>query len=82
MRYAANSDTEPKFLALLDSAKKQPIFIERDGQEVAVLLSARQYDWLRGKAVREFNEFCDSVAKSAAAKGLTEEKLEEILNSD
>jgi prevent-host-death family protein len=79
MRYNAASDTDPKLATLLDAAQAEPVFIERDQQEVAVLVSAREYDRLSGKAAREFNEFCDSIADRAAARGLTEEKLEEIL---
>jgi PHD/YefM family antitoxin component YafN of YafNO toxin-antitoxin module len=82
MRYATSSDTEPKLSALLDSAQNEPVFIERDDQQVAVLVSANQYDRLRGKATREFNDFCDAVAAKAAARGLTEEKLEELLQRD
>ena len=79
MRYTA-SNTDPKLSTLLDAAQREPVFIERDQQEVAVLVSARDYDCLSGKAARVFNEFCDAVADRAAARGLTEEKLEEILN--
>jgi PHD/YefM family antitoxin component YafN of YafNO toxin-antitoxin module len=79
MRYAATSDTEPKLVALLEAAQNEPVFIERDQQEVAVLVSARDYDRLSGKATREFLEFCDTIADNAAAKGLTEAKLEELL---
>jgi len=79
MRYNAASDTDPKLATLLDAAQAEPVFIERDQQEVAVLVSAREYDRLSGKAAREFNEFCDSIADRAAARGLTEEKLEELL---
>ena len=32
-----------------------------------------------GNAARLFNDFCDTVADNAAARGLTEEKLEELL---
>jgi prevent-host-death family protein len=80
VRYtAAASDTETKFAALLDAAQREPVFIERDRQEVAVLVSARDYDRLSGKAAREFNALCDQIADEAAARGLTEEKLEEPL---
>jgi antitoxin Phd len=78
MRYTA-SDTDPNLAALLDAAQRGPVFIARNQQEVAVLLSATQYDRLTGKAAREFNAFCDSIADKAAARGLTEEKLEELL---
>jgi len=79
MRYSAESDIEPKLVALLDAAQREPVFIERDRQEVAVLVSARDYSLLSGNAARLFNEFCDTVADNAAARGLTEEKLEELL---
>jgi prevent-host-death family protein len=79
MRYTATTDTESKLVALLDAAQGEPVFIERGQQEVAVLLSARDYDRLSGKATREFLDFCDTVADNAAAKGLTEAKLEELL---
>jgi prevent-host-death family protein len=79
MRYTA-SDTDPNLTTLLDAAQREPIFIERDRQEVAVLVSARDYDRLSGKAASAFKDFCDAVADRAAARGLTEQKLEELLN--
>ena len=78
MRYTTN--TEAKLETLVDAAQREPVIIERDQKDVAVILSARDYDRLNGKSVREFLEFCDTVADSAAAKGLTDEKLEELLN--
>lgn len=80
MRYNAASDTDPKLATLLDAAQAEPVFIERDQQEVAVLVSAREYDRLSGKATREFLDFCDKMADEAAANGLTEDKLQEILD--
>jgi PHD/YefM family antitoxin component YafN of YafNO toxin-antitoxin module len=79
MRYTA-SDTAPKLTTLLDAAQREPVFIERDQKDVAVILSSRDYDRLTGKAAREFNALCDQIADEAAARGLTEEKLEELLN--
>jgi PHD/YefM family antitoxin component YafN of YafNO toxin-antitoxin module len=80
MRYTAASDTDPKLTSLLDAAQREPVFIERDKQDVAVIVSARDYDRLSGNATREFLEFCDKMAEEAAAKGLTEEILQEILD--
>jgi len=80
MRYTAAIDTDFKLTALLDAAQHEPVIIERDQQEVAVLVSARDYDRLSGKATREFLDFCDKMAEEAAANGLTEGKLQEILD--
>jgi prevent-host-death family protein len=80
MRYTA-SDTDPKLTTLLDAAQREPVFIDRDQQQVAVLVSARDYDRLSDKATRDFNAICDQMAKKAAANGLTEEILGEILKA-
>jgi PHD/YefM family antitoxin component YafN of YafNO toxin-antitoxin module len=79
MRYTAASDTDPNLTTLLDAAQREPVFIERDQQEVAVIVSTRDYNRLSGKAARDFNAFCDAVAQRAAARGLNEEIFEEIL---
>jgi prevent-host-death family protein len=79
MRYTA-SDTDAKLTNLLETAQHEPVFIERDQKEFAVILSARDYDRLSGNATREFLEFCDKMAKEAAANGLTEKGLQEILD--
>jgi PHD/YefM family antitoxin component YafN of YafNO toxin-antitoxin module len=78
MRYTA-SDTDAKLATLLETAQHEPVFIERDQKEVAVILSTRDYDRLSGKSLRTFNALCDQIAEEAAARGLTEEILEEIL---
>ncbi len=80
MRYTAASDTDPNLTTLLDAAQREPVFIERDQQEVAVLVSASDYDRLSGKSTRELLDFCDKMAAEATANGLTEEKLQEILD--
>ena len=80
MRYNAASDTDAKLATLVEAAQAEPVIIERDEQEVAVLISAREYDRLSGKATREFLDFCDKMATEAAANGLTEDKLQKILD--
>jgi PHD/YefM family antitoxin component YafN of YafNO toxin-antitoxin module len=80
MRYTAAIDTDPNLTTLLETAQREPVFIERDQQEIAVRVSARDYDRLSGKSLREFNAICDQIADEAAAKGLTEATLQEILD--
>jgi hypothetical protein len=78
MRYPAESDV--KLTTLLDAARQEPVFIERDDRSVAVMLSVEEYDRLRGIADDDFQAFCDSVSDRALAQGLTEAGLEELLN--
>lgn len=81
MRYKTTIDTEPKLVSLLDAAQEEPVFIERGQQEVAVIVSAREYARLSSAANLDFQEFCDLVSDKAAAQGLTESKLNELLNN-
>ncbi len=80
MRYNTGTDTESKLVALLDAAQDEPVFIVRNQEEVAVLVSVKEYSRLRSSANLGFQEFCDTIADKAAAKGLTESRLEELLN--
>jgi hypothetical protein len=53
--------------------------IRLQNRDVAVLLSPQEYDRLRALNMDEFQRFCDRIAERAAARGMTEEKLAEIL---
>ena len=81
MRYKATIDSEPKLVALVDAAQDEPVFIERGLQEVAVLVSAREYNRLSSAANLDFQEFCDLVSDKATARGLVESKLDDLLNN-
>jgi PHD/YefM family antitoxin component YafN of YafNO toxin-antitoxin module len=81
MRYKAAIDSEPNLVAFLDVAQDEPVFIERGQKEVAVIVSAREYARLNSAANLDFQEFCDSVSDKAAVQGLTESKLNELLNN-
>ena len=79
MRYFSATDAKQRLAELLDAAQREPVMIRRHERNVAVILSAQEYDRLRALNVAEFQRFCDRVAEGAAARGLTEAKLAEIL---
>ena len=80
MRYVTATDAKQKLAALLDAAQREPVVIRRQKRDVAVILSAEEYDRLRAFNVGEFDRFCDRVAGKAAARGLTARKLQQILH--
>jgi prevent-host-death family protein len=80
MRYVTATDAKQKLAALLDAAQREPVVIRRQKRDVAVILSAEEYDRLRALNVAEFDRFCDRVAGKAAARGLTARKLQQILH--
>jgi prevent-host-death family protein len=80
MRYVSATDAKQRFAALIDAAQSEPVVIRRQNRDVAVLLSTQQYDRLRALNTEEFlQRFCDRIGERAAARGMTEEKLAEIL---
>ncbi len=82
MRYVSATEAKQALAAVLDAAQHEPVVIQRQKRDVAVMLSVQEYEKLTALNVAEFNHFCDRVAEQAAARGLTEEKLAEILGDD
>jgi len=82
MRYVSATEAKQRLAALLDAAQREPITIRRQKRDVAVLLSAQEYERLRALNTAEFERFCDRIGERAAARGLTEDKLTEILGDE
>jgi len=82
MRQVSATDAKQNLAALLDAAQREPIVIRRQKRDVAVVLSLQEYDRLRAANISEFQRFCDRIADRAADRGLTEEKLKELLADD
>jgi prevent-host-death family protein len=79
MRYVSATEAKQNLAALLDAAQREPIVIRRQKREIAVVLPPGEYERLRAANVADFQRFCDRVAENAAARGMTEETLSEIL---
>ncbi|MGI8770804.1 MAG: type II toxin-antitoxin system Phd/YefM family antitoxin [Acidobacteriaceae bacterium] len=80
MRTISATNAKQRLAALLDAAQREPVVIQRHERDVAVLLSAVEYDRIRDLHVSEFQRFCDRVAAQAAARGLNEQTLATLLN--
>lgn len=82
MRYVSATEAKQALSAVLDAAQREPVVIRRQKRDVAVILSMPEYERLTALNVEEFQRFCDRIGEQARARGLTEEKLAEILASD
>ena len=82
MRYVSATDAKQRFAALLDAAQREPVVIRRQKRDVAVLLSAAEYERLCADNAGELQRYCDLIAERAAQRGLTEEKLSALLADD
>jgi prevent-host-death family protein len=79
MQYVSATDAKQRLAALLDSAQREPVVIRRHERDVAVLLSAHEYERLRTLNAAEFQRFCDRVGQKAGARGLDEASLKRLL---
>jgi putative addiction module component (TIGR02574 family) len=64
---------------ILDEALQRPIIIQRQSTDIAVLMSIAFFERLRAGAVQDFLNIRNQVAGEAAAAGLTEDQLSELL---
>jgi len=79
MRSVSATDAKQRLAALLDAAQREPVVIRRQNRDVAVIMSAEEYERIRGINNTELKRLCDRVSAQAAARGLTEKILADIL---
>jgi len=79
MTEVSATQAKQKFAAMLDAVQKGPVRIRRHQREVAVLLSAEEYERMNRERWAEFNRLSAIASEQAKANGLTEEILAEIL---
>lgn len=79
MRTISATDAKQRLAALLDAAQREPILIRRQNRDVAVIMSAEEYQRIRGVRDDDFEKFCDRVGAEAVKRGLTEKTLADIM---
>jgi antitoxin Phd len=79
MRSVSATEAKQRLAALLDAAQREPVVIRRQNRDVAVIMSAEEYERIRDLNAAEFQRFCDRVADQAQARGLTKATLNTLL---
>jgi prevent-host-death family protein len=67
------------FAAILDQSQREPVRIQRHERDVAVLVSAEEYEKIRKMRVQELLRLTEESGRYAASKGMTDELLEQLL---
>jgi prevent-host-death family protein len=79
MKTVSATEAKQRLAALLDAAQREPVLIRRQNRDVAVIMSAEEYDRIRGVSNDELDRLCERVSKQAAERGLTDETLADLL---
>jgi PHD/YefM family antitoxin component YafN of YafNO toxin-antitoxin module len=82
MRIVSATEAKQGLAALIEAAAREPVVIQRQKRDVAVVLSPQEYARLVRLNIDEFQRFCDNVGAKAAEAGLTQEALDELLADD
>jgi prevent-host-death family protein len=75
-------EAKNQFGRFLEWAQREPVRVMKRGRATCVLLSEEQYQRLRGAAWEHLGETITAMREEAEAKGLTQEKLDELLTDD
>jgi len=67
------------FAAMVDAAQREPVKIQRHDREVAVLVSAEEYEKIRQMRVQELLRFTEETSRYAESQGMTDGLLEQLL---
>jgi prevent-host-death family protein len=76
--FTAN-EAKTRFGELLDRAQRGPVQVTRHNRVVGVMVSAEDYEAMRAFYADRLRHTFRECAEGAAAAGLTEEKLAELL---
>lgn len=79
MQFISATDAKQRLAALLDAAQREPVLIRRQNRDVAVIMSAAEYERICGINNVELKRIMDRISTQAAARGLTKKILADIL---
>lgn len=82
MQTISASEAKQAFASMIETAAREPVIIQRQKRDVAVVLSMAEYERLTRLNVNEFQRFCDRIGSQAALAGLDDAGLEKLLADD
>lgn len=64
---------------MIDAAQREPVRIQRHQRDVAVLVSAEEWEKVHQMRVKDLLRFTEETSRYAESKGMTDEVLEQLL---
>lgn len=79
MKRITATEAKNRLGAVIDDAQREPVIIQRQDRDVAVVVSMSDFERIHATSVAAFIEARKALAAEAKANGLTSEKLAELL---
>jgi len=79
MPTVAATHAKQNFAAMIDAAQREPVRIQRHQRDVAVLVSAEEWEKVHQMRVKDLLRFTEETSRYAESKGMTDEVLEQLL---
>ena len=73
------SEAKQGLARVIEAAAREPVVIQRQKRDVAVVLSMQEYERLVRLNVAEFQRLCNRAGATAKEAGLNEARLAELL---
>ncbi|MFA7670370.1 MAG: type II toxin-antitoxin system Phd/YefM family antitoxin [Burkholderiaceae bacterium] len=82
MRTVTASEARQGLAEVIEAARREPVIIQRQKRDVAVVMSMDEYARLVHLNVAEFQRFADRVGAKAKKAGMTEGVLQDLLTRE
>lgn len=82
MQVISATETTQTLAAIIDKAQGEPVVVRQENRDIAVIMSMEDYQRLTQFNIQEFQQFRENMGCKAQERGLTEDKLQEILATD
>lgn len=82
MRTMTASEARQGLAEIIESVRREPVVIQRQKRDVAVVMSMDEYERLANLNVAEFQRFSDRVGAKARKAGMNADVLRRLLASE
>jgi prevent-host-death family protein len=82
MTTVSATHAKQNFAAMLDQSQREPVRIQRHERDIAVLVSAEEYEKIRRLRAQELIRLSEETSRYAESQGMTDELLEQLLADD
>ncbi|WP_413171067.1 type II toxin-antitoxin system Phd/YefM family antitoxin [Anabaena azotica] len=82
MQFVSDTEAQQALSTIIDKAQREPVTIRQQNRDIAVIMSIEDYQRITRINIQEFQQFRQNIGHKAQERGLTEDKLNELLIND